>query len=46
MANIIVGAVVIVLIAFAIKKVIKSKGSCDCGCDACHGSCPTDHLHK
>ncbi|MBM7550015.1 hypothetical protein JOD41_000746 [Peptoniphilus gorbachii] len=29
MANIIVGAVVIVLIAFAIKKVIKSKGSCD-----------------
>lgn len=46
MANIIVGAVVIVLIAFAIKKVIKSKGSCDWGCDACHGSCPTENLHK
>ena len=46
MANIIVGAVVIVLIAFAIKKVIKSKGSCDCGCEACQGSCPTEKLHK
>lgn len=45
MANYIIGAIILMIIALAIKHVIKNKGGCNCsqGCSSCHdGVCSTD----
>lgn len=35
MINYIIGAIVILLIYFAVKQTKKTKGGCGCGCDGC-----------
>lgn len=45
MINYIIGAIVILLIYFAVKHTRKTKGGCDCGCGGCsaESSCNVEH---
>ncbi|NDO45676.1 FeoB-associated Cys-rich membrane protein [Clostridium sp. MD294] len=36
MANIIIGSIIFILIAIAIKSIIKNKGVCNCSNNICH----------
>lgn len=40
--SIVAGAIVALIIFFAVRSVIKShkKGGCSCGCSSCSGKCP------
>lgn len=35
MANYVIGGVIAIIIALALRKIISNKGGCDCGCSAC-----------
>ncbi|WP_237037428.1 FeoB-associated Cys-rich membrane protein [Mediannikoviicoccus vaginalis] len=48
MIDYIIIGLVIILAIFAIRRVIKNKGTCDCGCECskgCHG-CPVNEKKK
>ena len=42
--NIVVALVIITVIFFATRKVVKKKGSCGCGCESCHSSCAAHNI--
>lgn len=44
--NILVAIVIILVIAFAVKKVMNKKNGCGCGCDSCHSACSVKEMKK
>ena len=44
--NIVIGLVIILALALALKRVFSKKDGCGCVCDSCHTACPSHEIEK